>query len=117
MNRLKFAPPGIREDKKHAYRGREVQRGQELMSKTFPIIQWGCNAGLGASLFRWASQLSVRHNAWTTSLRERYPYVNTRPTSQMRELNTKIMKWIFRVVGAFFFLLSVVALIGVLNSK
>jgi len=35
----------------------------------------------------------------------------------MREMNTKIMKWLFRVVGALLFLLSIVALIGVLNSK
>jgi hypothetical protein len=87
------------------------------MSKTFPIIEWGCNASLGASLFYWASQLSVRSNAWTTSLRERYPYVNRQPNPQMREMNTKIMKWLFRVVGALLFLLSIVALIGVLNSK
>jgi len=87
------------------------------MSKTFPIIQWGCNAGLGASLLYWASQLSVRYNAWTTSLRERYPYVNKPPTPQMQDLNTKIMMWLFRVVGALFFLLSIVALIGVLNSR
>jgi hypothetical protein len=87
------------------------------MGKTFLFVEWGCIAGIGASLFYWASQLAVRYNSWTTSLRERYPYINKLPSSEMREMNTKIMKWLFRVVGALLFLLSIVALIGVLNSK
>jgi hypothetical protein len=54
----------------------------------------------------------MRYNAWTTSLRERYPRINPPPTPQMREMNTKIMKWLFRVVGAFLVMFSFVALIN-----
>lgn len=87
------------------------------MNKTFLMVEWGCFAGLGASLFFWSLQLSVRYNAWTTRVRERTPHTNPPPTLEMRALNTKIMKWLFRIVGAFLFLLSIVALIGILNSK
>jgi len=35
----------------------------------------------------------------------------------MRELNTKIMTWLFRFLGAFLLLLSVLTLIAVGNSE
>jgi hypothetical protein len=64
----------------------------------------------GAILFYWSGQLSVRYNAWTTSFRERHPHINPPPTPQMRESNTKIMTWLFRLL-----LLAILALIAIRN--
>jgi len=69
-------------------------------------------AVLGATLLYWSAQLSLRYNAWTTNFRERHPNFNTPPTPQMRELNTKIMAWLFRIVGGLLVLLAILALIG-----
>lgn len=86
------------------------------MNKVPLMIGWGFLAVVGATLFIRAGQFSLGYNAWTTRLRERHPNINPPPTQVMLELNTKIMKWIFRVMGAFFFLLSMVAIIGILRS-
>jgi hypothetical protein len=66
---------------------------------------------LGVALIYWASPLSVRYNAWTTGLRERYPDVNPPPTPEWRLRNTKIMTTMFRVAGVFFVLLSLMTLL------
>jgi hypothetical protein len=87
------------------------------MSALLPIVLWGCVASFGASIFYWSVQISSKYNAWTTSFRERHPNINASPTPQMRELNTKIMSWLFRIVGASFFLLAAIALVEMLNSK
>lgn len=67
---------------------------------------------LGLFLTFWAAPLSVRYNAWTTSLRERHPNFNPPPTSEWRARNTKIMTVIFRVGGVFLFLRSLLMLTG-----
>jgi hypothetical protein len=61
--------------------------------------------------------LSVRYNAWTTRLRERHPDFNSPPTPEWRAKNTKIMTVMFRVVGLFFILLSILYLLPVVVPK
>jgi uncharacterized membrane protein YjgN (DUF898 family) len=67
---------------------------------------------VGLGLVIWAAALSLRYNAWTTSLREGHPNFNPPPTPEWRALNTKIMTVMFRVAGAFFILASFLILIG-----
>jgi hypothetical protein len=81
------------------------------------MIGWSFLAVIGATLLVRARQLSLSYNAWTTRLRERHPNINPPPTPKMRELNTQIMKWMFRVMGVFLFLLSIVAMMGIWRSN
>jgi hypothetical protein len=76
----------------------------------------GAYALIGLVLVYWAAPLSVRYNTWTTGLRERHPNFNPPPTPEWRARNTRIMTVMFRIVGAFFILLSVLNLLG-LYSK
>ncbi|HEY4708696.1 MAG TPA: hypothetical protein VIH46_00855 [Candidatus Acidoferrales bacterium] len=71
-----------------------------------PTFTCCCLIVLGAALIVWSAQLSKRYNAWTTGLRERYPRISPPPTPEMRQMNTKIMTWLFRVAGAFFVVFS-----------
>jgi uncharacterized membrane protein YjgN (DUF898 family) len=78
-------------------------------------MSWAIDTGfalLGLVLICWAAPLSMRYNAWTTSLRERHPNFNPPPTPEWRARNTKIMTIIFRIAGVFFVLRSVLGLIG-----
>jgi hypothetical protein len=61
--------------------------------------------------------LSIRYNAWTTGLRERHPNFNPTPTPEWRARNTKIMKVMFRVAGAFLVLLSIMYLLPLIGTK
>jgi hypothetical protein len=79
------------------------------MNGILPTITWCCLIVLGAALVCW-SEHSIRYNAWTTGLRERYPRISPPPTPEMRQMNTKIMTWLFRVAGAFFVVFSFIAL-------
>lgn len=82
-------------------------------------MSWAIDAGfalLGLVLIFWAAPLSIRYNAWTTGLRERHPNFNPPPTPEWRARNTKIMTVLFRVVGVFFVLRSVLMLIGRMNT-
>lgn len=63
-------------------------------------------AVVGLALAYWAKSLSVRYNAWSTSVRERHPDISPPPTPELRVRNTKVMTIIFRYVGVFFLLLS-----------
>jgi hypothetical protein len=72
---------------------------------------------VGMALAYWSRQLSAGYNAWTTTLRERHPNINPLPTLEMRELNTKIMTWLFRLLGAFFVILSILTPLSVWDSK
>jgi hypothetical protein len=74
-------------------------------------------AVIGLALILRAAPLSVRYNAWTTGLRERHPNVNPPPTAEWRARNTKIMTVMFRVVGVFLFLLSVMYLLPLIVAK
>jgi len=67
---------------------------------------------VGLVLTFWAAPLSVRYNTWTTGLRERHPNINPPPTAEWRARNTRIMTVIFRVMGLFLALLSILTLIG-----
>ncbi len=67
----------------------------------------------GIALIYFSSDLSVRYNAWTTAFRERHSRINPPPTDRMRALNTKIMTWLFRLLGAYVFLYSLVLLLGI----
>jgi hypothetical protein len=80
------------------------------MTGILPAIMWCCLTVLGATLVYWSGQLSIRYNAWTTGLRERYPRINPPPTPQMRQMNTNIMTRLFRIAGAFLVLFSFNAL-------
>jgi hypothetical protein len=71
------------------------------MSKAVALAIWACLTVLGASLIVWSAPLSAGYNAWTTALRERYPRINPPPTPEMRQLNARIMTWLFRIVGLF----------------
>jgi len=68
---------------------------------------------LGVVLLYWSGELSLRYNAWTTRVRERHPQINPPPTTQMRELNTKIVAWSFRFLGVCLLLVSILMLSGV----
>ncbi len=73
---------------------------------------FGFAYGLGGlGLIYWAAQLSSRYNAWTTRLRERHPNINPPPTPEWRARNTKIMTVMFRALGIFFVLLSIMYLL------
>jgi hypothetical protein len=75
-----------------------------------------CVAALGIAVIYWAEKLSIRYNAWTTKFRERHPNINPPPTPQMLALNTKIMTWLFRALGAFFVLYAIITLVSILGS-
>jgi hypothetical protein len=74
-------------------------------------------AVIGLALIFWATPLSVRYNAWTTGLRERYPNINPPPTPEWRARNTKIMTVMFRVAGVFLVLISVMYLLPLIVTK
>jgi hypothetical protein len=74
-------------------------------------------AALGLALSFWATPLSIRYNAWTTGLRERHPNVNPPPTPEWRARNTKIMTVMFRVVGVFLVLPSIIYLLPLIVAK
>ncbi len=81
------------------------------------VLFFGPGYGLvGLLLIYYARPLSIRHNAWTTSLRERHPNFNRAPTPDWRARNTKIMAVIFRVAGLFFVLLSLLTLLQLING-
>ena len=63
----------------------------------------------GAILIVWSMPLSLRYNAWTTSIRERH---NRPPTPEMRQLNTKIMARLFRILGFSLALLATFAAVA-----
>jgi hypothetical protein len=74
-------------------------------------------AVLGLALIFWATPLSIRYNAWTKGLRERHPNINAPPTPEWRARNTKIMTVMFRVVGVFLVLLSIMYLLPLIVTK
>jgi hypothetical protein len=83
-------------------------------------VNWflGLGYALAGLLLIWrAMPLSLRYNAWTTGLRERHPNINPPPTPEWRARNTKIMTVMFRVVGVFFVLLSILTLLGSVKPR
>jgi hypothetical protein len=83
------------------------------MEKGSNTMNWIRGAGCavaGFILVYWAAPLSVRYNAWTTSLRQRHPNINPAPTPEWRTRNTKIMTVMF-VFGVFLVLLSILYLL------
>jgi hypothetical protein len=69
----------------------------------------------GAALFYWAKPMSHRYNAWTTTLRERYPTFSKPPTPDRALLNYRIMVALFRVAGAFLFADAAYYLLHLIN--
>ena len=69
---------------------------------------------LGWGLAIWARALSIRYNAWTTGLREHHPNLNSPPTPEWRARNTKIMTVMFRIVGVFFVVLSIMCFLPII---
>jgi hypothetical protein len=90
----------------------KVQSGTlKIMRKLLFELVWACGA-LFWGFVCWRSRsLSVRYNAWTTQMRFRFGRDGARPTPRMLEVNTRIMAWIIRIAGAWFALLSVLALV------
>jgi hypothetical protein len=74
-------------------------------------------AAIGLALVVWATPLSISYNAWTTGLRERHPNINPPPTPEWRLRNTKIMTILFRVMGLFLVLLSIMYLLPLIVTK
>jgi hypothetical protein len=74
-------------------------------------------AAIGLALVVGATPLSIRYNAWTTGLRERHPNVNPPPTPEWRARNTKIMTIMFRVVGVFLVLLSIMYFLPLMVTR
>ena len=66
----------------------------------------------GLLLILFAKQLSIRYNAWTTRVRERHPNFNPPPTPEWRTRNTKIMTFVFRIVGVIVVIRSALMLLG-----
>jgi hypothetical protein len=83
------------------------------MEKTLLTIVWCSFAAISAAVSYRAPALSIRYNAWTTSFRERNPHINAPPTPEARKKNTRIMTWLFRVLGAFFVVYSLLMLLGI----
>ena len=84
--------------------------GQGTRSSNVNLILGAGCAVIGLALFFWAVPLSIRYNALTTGLRERHPGINPPPTPEWRARNTKIMTVMFRFVGVFLVLLSIIYL-------
>ena len=80
------------------------------------LISGAGYAVMGLALIYWAAPLSIRYNAWTTSLRERHPNFNPPPTPEWRARNTKIMTVMFRAAGVWFVLLSILYLLPLIGS-
>jgi hypothetical protein len=83
-------------------------------------MSWVLDAGyglIGLALIIWAVPLSIRYNTWTSGLRERHPNFNPPPTPEWRARNTKIMTVLFRIVGAFFVLFSIVTLLALISGR
>jgi hypothetical protein len=91
--------------------------GQGAMGDGANLIRGAGHALIGLALVFWAAPLSVRYNAWTTGLRERHPNINPPPTPEWRARNTKIMTIMFRVLGAFLVLLSIMYLLPLIVTK
>jgi len=85
-----------------------VTNGYLLLGSAYAVV--------GLALVCWAKPLSLRYNAWTTSLRERHPNINPPPTPIWRARNTKIMTVMFRVFGVFLLLLSTVEFLTYLGT-
>jgi len=81
------------------------------------VIEGVAYAAVGLVLIIWAAPLSVRYNAWTTSLRERHPDFNPPPTPEWRGRNTKIMTVLFRIAGVFSVFLSIIHLLPLIITK
>lgn len=77
------------------------------------ILIWACAALGGLVVCIYARRLSLRYNAWTTALRTRRPDFNPPPTPKARERNTKIMIWLFRILGIWVFVLALLVLLDV----
>ena len=80
------------------------------------LIEGFGQAIIALVLIFWAHPLSLRYNAWTTSLRERHPNFNPPPTPEWRARNTKIMTAMFRVFGVLLLLISCLYLLPLLNG-
>lgn len=72
---------------------------------------------VGLVLAIWAKPVSIRYNGWTTALRERHPNFNPPPTPEWRARNTKIITIMFRALGVFFVLLSIMYLLPLIVPK
>lgn len=81
------------------------------------LILGACYVVMGMALILWARPLSVRYNAWTTSLRERHPNFNPPPTPERHARNTKIMRVMFRAFGVCLVLLSIAYFLPLLATK
>ena len=87
------------------------------MNRIGLIVLWSCISLFGVMVFFGASHLSLRYNAWTTTLRRQHPRINPPPTEQARKLNEAIMTWLFRIVGAYFVVKALLALIRIRFSN
>jgi hypothetical protein len=67
---------------------------------------------VGIALMIFAGKLSLGYNSWTTNLRAQKSYLSPPPTPQMRALNTRIMTWLFRILGFFLLFSSLPALLA-----
>ena len=85
------------------------------MNDTLWKLYGPCQALIGLALIIWSRKLSLRNNAWTTQLRQRKNFLSPPPAPQMRELNTRFMTWILRILGAFLFLLSLPFLLALVS--
>ena len=83
------------------------------MNRTGLIFMWSCITLFGVLVFFNSSQLSRRYNAWTTTFRKRHPQINPPPTDSARKLNESIMTWLFRIIGAYFAVMALLALIRI----
>jgi hypothetical protein len=91
--------------------GEARRENSKAMNRTGVIVMWTWVSVFGIMLFFNASQLSRRHHAWITTFRKRNPRLSQPPTVQARELNEATMTWLFRILGAFFAMLAVFALV------
>jgi hypothetical protein len=81
------------------------------------ILIFGGSTIIGAAVLYWSRELAVRYNDWTTGFRGRHPNFNPAPTPTARKLNEEIMTWLFRVLGAFVALLSMLWMVSLRNAN
>jgi hypothetical protein len=70
----------------------------------------------GAALFASSKPLSRKYNAWTTQWRTKHQWLSPPPTPQAAELNSRIMFVLFRLLGAWLFILGLWAAYATLLS-
>jgi len=78
------------------------------------VVSSGCVVW-GAAMLVWSREMSERYNGWMAGFRERHSKIIPPPSTREREINTRLMTWIIRVVGVEVSLVAIWTLIKFWN--